>query len=271
MSGNRIEQRMAALKAAGRKALIPYIVAGDPSPDVTVPAMHAMVEAGADIIELGMPFSDPFADGPVNQRGAERAIAGGMTLRGVLDAVSEFRQNDQHTPIVLMGYLNPVIAMGEVAFCDACQASGVDGLLIVDMPPEEEDSLVRAAKIRNLDLIYLAAPTTTDARLATIGQSTSGYLYYVSLKGITGSSKLDTADVKERIEHIRQHVSVPICVGFGIRTAEDAAVISSTADGSIVGTVLVSQIEALVNDTAKIPEALQSILKPMRGAMDANA
>ncbi|MGB1849610.1 MAG: tryptophan synthase subunit alpha, partial [Litorivicinaceae bacterium] len=121
MSGNRIEQRMAALKAAGRKALIPYIVAGDPSPDVTVPAMHAMVEAGADIIELGMPFSDPFADGPVNQRGAERAIAGGMTLRGVLDAVSEFRQNDQHTPIVLMGYLNPVIAMGEVAFCDACQ------------------------------------------------------------------------------------------------------------------------------------------------------
>ena len=162
MSGNRIEQRMAALKAAGRKALIPYIVAGDPSPDVTVPAMHAMVDAGADIIELGMPFSDPFADGPVNQRGGARAIAGGMTLRGVLDAVSEFRQNDQQTPIVLMGYLNPVIAMGEVVFCDACQASGVDGLLIVDIP-EEEDSLVRAAKIRNLDLIYLAAPTSRRA------------------------------------------------------------------------------------------------------------
>jgi len=271
MSSNRIQQRMDALSAIGRKALIPYIVAGDPTPSVTVPAMHAMVEAGADIIELGMPFSDPFADGPVNQRGAERAIAGGTTLRSVLDAVSKFRQTDQQTPVVLMGYLNPVIAMGETAFCDACEKSGVDGLLIVDMPPEEEGSLVKGARDRRLDLIYLAAPTTTDARLATIGQATSGYLYYVSLKGITGSSKLDTSEVKERIEHIRQHVSVPICVGFGIRTAEDAAAISSTADGSIVGTVLVSQVESLTNDPAKIPEALQSILKPMREAMDANA
>jgi len=271
MSSNRIQQRMDALKASNRKALIPYIVAGDPTPDVTVPAMHAMVTAGADIIELGMPFSEPFADGPVNQRGAERAIAGGMTLRGVLDAVSEFRQTDQETPVVLMGYLNPLIAMGEVAFCDACQDSGVDGLLIVDMPPEEEGSLVEAAKTRGLDLIYLAAPTTTDERLKTIGQATSGYLYYVSLKGITGSSKLDTTEVASRIEHMRQHVSVPICVGFGIRTAEDAAAISSTADGSIVGTVLVSQVEALVDDPVKIPEALQSILKPMREAMDAKA
>jgi tryptophan synthase alpha chain len=170
-----------------------------------------------------------------------------------------------------MGYLNPLIAMGEVAFCDACQDSGVDGLLIVDMPPEEEGSLVQAAKTRGLDLIYLAAPTTTDERLKTIGQATSGYLYYVSLKGITGSSKLDTTEVANRIGHIRQHVSVPICVGFGIRTAEDAAAISSTADGSIVGTVLVSQVEALINDPAKIPDALQSILKPMREAMDAKA
>ena len=171
MSSNRIQQRMDALSAIGRKALIPYIVAGDPTPSVTVPAMHAMVEAGADIIELGMPFSDPFADGPLNQRGAERAIAGGTTLSSVLDTVSEFRQTDQQTPVVLMGYLNPVIAMGETAFCDACEKSGVDGLLIVDMPPEEEGSLVKGAKDRGLDLIYLAAPTTTDARLATIGQA----------------------------------------------------------------------------------------------------
>ena len=270
MSNTRIQRRMEALKASGRKALIPYIVAGDPTPTVTVPAMHAIVEAGADLIELGMPFSDPFADGPVNQRGAERAINSGMTLAGVLKTVSEFRKDDNDTPIVLMGYLNPVIAMGETIFCEASAAAGVDGLLIVDMPPEEEGSLVQSAKMHGLDLIYLAAPTTTDERLQTIGKATSGYLYYVSLKGITGSSNLDTSDVSERVAHIRQHVSVPICVGFGIRTAEDAAAISLTADGSIVGTVLVSQVEALVDEAEKIPDALKAILEPMRRAMDVN-
>ncbi len=270
MSTSRIQQRMDALKASGRKALIPYIVAGDPSPSVTVPAMHAMVEAGVDVIELGMPFSDPFADGPVNQRGAERAIAGGTTLRGVLDAVAEFRQTDQDTPVVLMGYLNPVIAMGESVFCAGCKDAGVDGLLLVDMPPEEEGSLVKTAREHGLDLIYLAAPTTTDERLEGIGNATSGYLYYVSLKGITGSSKLDTTEVSQRIAHMRQHVNVPICVGFGIRTPDDAAAISATADGSIVGTVLVSQVESLANQPEKIPAALQAILKPMREAMDAN-
>ena len=271
MSNTRIQQRMDALKASGRKALIPYIVAGDPTPSITVPAMHAMVAAGADVIELGMPFSDPFADGPVNQRGAERAIAAGMTLPGVINAVAEFRKQDDQTPVVLMGYLNPLIAMGETTFCKACENAGVDGLLIVDMPPEEEGSLVQSAKRHGLDLIYLAAPTTTDARLETIGNATSGYLYYVSLKGITGSSKLDTHEVSQRITHMRQHVSVPICVGFGIRTAEDAAAISTTADGSIVGTVLVSQVEALANQPEQIPAALQAILQPMRQAMDAKA
>ena len=169
-----------------------------------------------------------------------------------------------------MGYLNPLIAMGETVFCEASATAGVDGLLIVDMPPEEEGSLIQSAKTHGLDLIYLAAPTTTDERLQTIGKATSGYLYYVSLNGITGSSKLDTSEVSERVTHMRQHVSVPICVGFGIRTAEDAATISSTADGSIVGTVLVSQIEALVDEAEKIPNALKAILEPMRRAMDIN-
>ncbi|MBU29018.1 MAG: tryptophan synthase subunit alpha [Gammaproteobacteria bacterium] len=270
MSSSRIQQRMEALKISGRKALIPYIVAGDPMSTVTVPAMHAIVEAGADIIELGMPFSDPFADGPVNQRGAERAINGGMTLAGVLKVVSEFRKDDNDTPIVLMGYLNPLLAMGEIIFCEAAARAGVDGLLIVDMPPEEEGSLVQSAKTHGLDLIYLAAPTTTDERLRAIGRATSGYLYYVSLKGITGSSKLDISDVSQRVAHMRQHVSVPICVGFGIRTAQDAAAVSSTADGSIVGTVLVSQVEALADQPEKIPNALKAILEPMRQAIDTN-
>ena len=268
MSHSRITRRMAELKARGRKALIPYVVAGDPAPQVTVPLMHAMVEAGADVIELGMPFSDPFADGPVNQRGAERAIASGMTLPGVLAAVAEFRQTDRETPVVLMGYLNPVLAMGEAAFCDQAVDAGVDGLLIVDMPPEEEGGLVARAKSKGLDMIYLAAPTTTDARMALIGKATSGYLYYVSLKGVTGSSKLNTAEVAAKIDAMRAHVSAPICVGFGIRTPEDAARIGVAADGVIVGTVLVSQVEALANRPEDVPAAIAALLQPMRDAMD---
>lgn len=268
MTESRIKTRLEALHAAGRKALIPYVVAGDPNPQMTVPVMHALVDAGADVIELGMPFSDPFADGPVNQRGAERAIAGGMTLPKVLDAVAEFRTEDGETPVVLMGYLNPVIAMGEEAFCAKAKAAGVDGLLLVDMPPEEEGGLVQAAKTLGLDLIYLAAPTTTDQRMRVIGDATSGYLYYVSLKGVTGSSKLNTAEVSEKIESMRAQVSVPICVGFGIRTPEDAAAISRVADGIIVGTVLVSAAEDLAHQPDQVPAALARILKPMRQAMD---
>ena len=268
MSSSRIARRLADLKTRGRKALIPYIVAGDPSPEVTVPAMHAMVEAGADVLELGIPFSDPFADGPVNQRGAERAIAAGMTLPGVLKAVAEFRQTDTETPVVLMGYLNPVMAMGEARFCEEAKASGVDGLLLVDVPPEEEDGLVASAKSLGLDMIYLAAPTTTDARMALIGKATSGYLYYVSLKGVTGSSKLNTAEVAAKVDAMRAHVSAPICVGFGIRTPDDAARIAAAADGIIVGTVLVSQMESLANRPADVPTALKALLQPMRDAMD---
>lgn len=268
MSSSRIARRMADLKARGRKALIPYIVAGDPTPEVTVPAMHAMVEAGADVLELGIPFSDPFADGPVNQRGAERAIASGMTLPRVLKAVAEFRQTDTETPVVLMGYLNPVMAMGEAHFCQEAKASGVDGLLLVDVPPEEEGGLVASAKSLGLDMIYLAAPTTTDARMSLIGKATSGYLYYVSLKGVTGSSKLNTVEVAAKVDAMRAHVSAPICVGFGIRTPDDAARIGAAADGIIVGTVLVSQMESLANRPADVPAALKALLQPMRDAMD---
>ena len=271
MTETRIKTRMKSLEAGGRKALIPYIIAGDPLPSVTVPAMHAMVEAGVDIIELGMPFSDPFADGPVNQRGAERAIAAGMTLSGVLAAVTEFRVQDADTPVVLMGYLNPVIAMGETIFCEACREAGVDGLLIVDMPPEEAGVLVGSAKHNGLDLIYLAAPTTTEDRLENINRATSGYLYYVSVKGVTGSGKLDPAEVATKVLAMRARVDVPICVGFGIRTAADAAEISVSSDGVVVGSVLVSQIEELANNPEQVPAALQNILKPMRRAIDAKS
>lgn len=265
---SRIATQLAQLAARGRKALIPYVVAGDPVPGVTVEVMHALVRAGADIIELGMPFSDPFADGPVNQRGAERAIAAGMTLRGVLDAVAAFRGTDAITPVVLMGYLNPVIAMGEAQFCEAAEAAGVDGLLLVDMPPEEEPELVIEARARGLDMIYLAAPTTTDARMALIGQATSGYLYYVSLKGVTGSSELDTEAVSAKIEAMRALVEAPICVGFGIRTPEQAAAISRLADGVIVGSVLVQTVEAHQHTPEQVPDALVAVLAPMRAAMD---
>jgi tryptophan synthase alpha chain len=268
MTVGRIQARLDALQQHGRKALIPYIVAGDPTPDTTVPAMHALVAAGADIVELGMPFSDPFADGPVNQRGAERAIAGGTTLTTVLEAVRAFRADDAETPVVLMGYLNPVMAMGEQTFCEHAHDAGVDGLLLVDMPPEAEGALVRGARDLGLDLIYLAAPTTTETRMRAIGEATSGYLYYVSLKGVTGSSELNAADVSEKVEAMRAHVQVPICVGFGIRTPEHAAEISKAADGVIVGSVLVSAMEAHANQPAAIPEQLHQVLAPMREAMD---
>ena len=265
---NRIERRMSELKASGVKALIPYIVAGDPLPELTVPSMHALVEAGANVLELGIPFSDPFADGPVNQRGAERAIAAGMTLKGVLSAVEIFRETNQETPVVLMGYLNPVIAMGETEFCEEASRVGVDGLLIVDMPPEEEGSLVLKARSVGLDLIYLAAPTTTDQRMAVIGQATSGYLYYVSLKGVTGSSKLDPKEVSAKVDAMRAFVDSPICVGFGIRTPDDAKRVATAADGVIVGSVLVSAIESLANQPDQVPNKLKAILQPMRDAMD---
>jgi len=265
---SRIPECFAALKASGRQALIPYIVAGDPEPGVTVSAMHAMVAAGADIIELGVPFSDPMADGPVITKAHERALVHHVSLRDVLAMVGEFRQKDGRTPVVLMGYLNPVEVLGYAAFAEAAAVAGVDGVLTVDLPPEEAADLARELRPRGLDLIYLLAPTTTPERIRLISAAASGYVYYVSLKGVTGAATLDVPEVASRLAAIRAISDLPIGVGFGIKDASSAAAVATHADGVVVGSVLVDQISRLQNDTAAIPAALAVILQGMRHAMD---
>jgi tryptophan synthase alpha chain len=265
---SRIAECFAALKANGRKALIPYVTAGDPEPGITVPAMHAMVEAGADIIELGVPFSDPMADGPVITKAHERALKHNVSLRDVLGMVREFRQRDPSTPVVLMGYLNPVEVMGYAKFAQAAAEAGVDGVLTVDLPPEEAGALTAELRQRNLDPIYLLAPTTSPERIALITAAASGYVYYVSLKGVTGASTLDIPAVAERIRTIRGISELPIGVGFGIKDAESAAAVAAHADGVVVGSVLVDAISRLQGDVSAIPAALAAILQDMRKAMD---
>ncbi len=265
---SRIAARFAALKAEGRQVLIPYITAGDPAPGVTVKAMFAMVEAGADIIELGVPFSDPMADGPVITKAHERALKHNTSLRDVLAMVREFRARDDRTPVVLMGYLNPVEVMGYATFAEAAAGAGVDGILTVDLPPEEADGLTRELRSRALDPIYLLAPTTTPERIRLITEAASGYVYYVSLKGVTGASTLDVPEVAKRVDTIRSISDLPIGVGFGIKDASSAAAVAAHADGVVVGSVLVQKISDLQGDTAAIPAALAAILKDMRQAMD---
>jgi tryptophan synthase alpha chain len=265
---SRIAERFAALKVQGRKALIPYITAGDPAPGVTVPAMHAMVKAGADVIELGVPFSDPMADGPVITKAHERALLHNVSLRDVLAMVREFRTRDTETPVVLMGYLNPVEVMGYKAFAEAAAEAGVDGVLTVDLPPEEAEPLTAELRPRGLDPIYLLAPTTSPERIRLITAAASGYVYYVSLKGVTGAATLDIPQVAERLAAIRAVSDLPIGVGFGIKDASSAAAVASHADGVVVGSVLVSAVARLQNDTSAIPAALAAILQDMRQAMD---
>ncbi|MDF3032039.1 MAG: tryptophan synthase alpha chain [Moraxellaceae bacterium] len=265
---SRIAECFAALKANGRQALIPYVTAGDPEPGITVPAMHAMVEAGADIIELGVPFSDPMADGPVITKAHERALKHNVSLRDVLGMVREFRQRDPRTPVVLMGYLNPVEVMGYAKFAQAAAEAGVDGVLTVDLPPEEAGAITAELRQRNLDPIYLLAPTTSPERIALITAAASGYVYYVSLKGVTGASTLDIPAVAERIRTIRGISELPIGVGFGIKDAESAAAVAAHADGVVVGSVLVDAISRLQGDVSAIPAALAAILQDMRKAMD---
>ncbi|MFN3712918.1 MAG: tryptophan synthase subunit alpha [Alcanivoracaceae bacterium] len=265
---NRIAARFAELAASGRKALIPYVTAGDPAPEVTLPLLHAMVEAGADVIELGMPFSDPMADGPVIQLACERSLAGGTSVRTVLDTVARFRDTDKTTPIVLMGYLNPVEAMGYETFTRRCAEVGVDGVLLVDLPPEEAVDVAPVFRVRDIDLVFLVAPTTTEARMELISQAGSGYLYYVSLKGVTGAATLDPVEVAARVETIRKHAKLPIGVGFGIKDAESARLVSKVADGVVVGSALVQQIADNADSPAVIPEKVSAILRSMRAAMD---
>ncbi|ABA57529.1 tryptophan synthase, alpha chain [Nitrosococcus oceani ATCC 19707] len=266
---SRITERFTVLRGQGRKALVPYITAGDPQPQVTVPLMHAMVAAGADILELGVPFSDPMADGPVIQKACERALAAGTSLLDVLAMVAEFRRKDQETPVILMGYLNPIEILGYRSFAEQAAAHGVDGLLTVDMPPEEAEPLAAVCKEQGLDRIFLLAPTSSPKRIEQISALGSGFIYYVSLKGVTGASTLDVDDVSQRVAKIRHYTTMPVGVGFGIRDARSAAQIASIADAAVVGSALVKRIEQYQNRPEVIPEEVSALLRTMREAIDA--
>jgi tryptophan synthase alpha chain len=236
---NRIEQRFQALRQERRKALVTYIVNGDPAPDITLAAMQRLVKAGADILEIGVPFSDPMAEGPVIQRSHERALAHRVSLRDTLALVKAFRAQDQSTPVVLMGYANPVERMGYAAFAVAAKEAGVDGLLTVDMPPEEAQELHPLLRQQGLESIFLLAPTSTEERIKKVAELAGGFIYYVSLKGVTGASHLDLDSVKDRLAVIGRHSRLPVLVGFGIKDGASARAVAGYADGVVVGSALV--------------------------------
>jgi tryptophan synthase alpha chain len=263
---SRIQSVFASLKAQNKKALIPYITAGDPHPDQTVPLMHAMVAAGADMIELGVPFSDPMADGPVIQRASERALVHKMGLRKVLSMVKTFRETNQQTPIILMGYANPIEAMGAAEFVALAQASGVDGVLTVDYPPEECDTFNQTLAAAEIDSIFLLSPTTEPSRTELIVKQATGFLYYVSLKGVTGAANLDITEVKKRVAEIRQQTSLPIGVGFGVKDAATAREVAAIADAVVVGSRMVLAIEQ--SDAANLQSNVQALVKELRTAID---
>ncbi len=268
---SRIGKRFADLRSRQRKALIPYVTAGDPQPGVTVPLMHALVEAGADLIEIGVPFSDPMADGPVIQAACERALEHHVSLHDVLDMVREFRRSDSETPIVLMGYLNPIEAWGYAGFAGAASTAGVDGVLTVDMPPEEAGELTAALRAADMDAIFLLAPTSSDERIRRVSESASGFVYYVSFKGVTGANRLDVEAVADKLEELRRHTSLPLGVGFGIRDPDSAAQVSRIADAVVVGSALVGKIPELVARPEAIPASLAETLSGMRTAIDRQA
>lgn len=262
---SRIQETFSRLRASRRRALIPYITAGDPHPEATVELMHALVRGGADIIELGVPFSDPMADGPVIQRAAERALAHGTSLRQVLGMVAEFRRQNAETPVVLMGYANPIEAMGYEAFAAAAGNAGVDGVLTVDLPPEEAVERVAILRQSGIDPIFLLAPTTPVERMKAVAGLASGYVYYVSLKGVTGAANLDVDDVAKHLARLREQISLPIGVGFGIRDAGSAAAIAKIADGVVIGSRVVSEVE---KGDPGLAGRLTEFLAGIRSAMD---
>ena len=264
---SRIQSCLVALAANGKKGLIPFITAGDPDPQLTVPLMHALVAGGADIIELGVPFSDPMADGPVIQRASERALLKGVGLRQVLVMVQEFRQTNQNTPVVLMGYANPIERMGQAQFISAAAGAGVDGVLVVDYPPEECEEFAAQMQASGMDTIFLLAPTSTDERIAQVGKIASGYVYYVSLKGVTGSGALDLDAVAAMIPRIKKHVNVPVGVGFGIRDGATAKAISSVSDAVVIGSRIIQELENTPQENAVA--AVQTFIEGIRVAMDA--
>jgi tryptophan synthase alpha chain len=268
---SRLKKTFAALKAQNRKALVPFITAGDPHPQHTVALMHALVRGGADVIELGVPFSDPMADGPTIQLACERALKHGTGLWDILDMVAEFRTTDADTPVVLMGYLNPVETRGVDAFASKAQASGLDGVLLVDLAVEEAHDYVPALRAHGLDCIFLLAPTSPDSRVAAIAREASGYLYYVSLKGVTGAATLDVASVAQQLAMIRRHTDLPLAVGFGIRDPASAKAIGAIADGVVVGSALVAEVERLQDRPGELPGVLQDKLAALRAALDSLA
>jgi tryptophan synthase alpha chain len=263
---SRIQAVFEKLKGQQRKALIPFITAGDPDPGLTVPLLHALVEAGADVLELGVPFSDPMADGPTIQRASERALKNGVTLRSVLDMVAEFRRQDANTPVVLMGYGNPIEAMGWEAFAQRAAAVGVDGVLTVDFPPEESHEAFGHLEKHGLDPIFLLAPTTVDERIAEVAKLARGYVYYVSLKGVTGAGNLDLSAIEQKLPALKKHIALPIGVGFGIRDAETARRVADLADAVVIGSRIVQEIEASPRE--KLLDNVKHFVAGVRAALD---
>jgi len=270
---SRIAPTFAALKAHNRKALIPFVTAGFPYVDITPELMHGMVAAGADVIELGVPFSDPSADGPVIQAAGDKALAAGIGLRQVLEMVRDFRQKNSDTPVVLMGYANPIErynqlhqASGDNAFARDAAAAGVDGVLVVDYPPEECEAFAAALKAHGLDLIFLLAPTSTAERMDQVARVASGYVYYVSLKGVTGAGTLDTAAVEAMLPKIRQHVKIPVGVGFGIRDAASARAVGRVADAVVIGSRIIQLIDKQPRE--RVVQAASDFLREIRAALD---
>jgi len=266
-SMSRIQTTFERLARQGKKALIPYVTAGDPRPEITVPLMHALAGAGADVIELGVPFSDPMADGPVIQRSSERALRNHVGLDRVLEFVAEFRKSDAQTPLVLMGYANPIEAMGLKLFADAARAAGVDGVLVVDYPPEESAELAEMLRARGIDMIFLLAPTSSPARIEQVARLASGYIYYVSLRGTTGAKHLDLDDVAKKLPAIRSKSRLPVGVGFGIRDGETARAVAHVADAVVIGSRIIQEIEQAASNACV--EKGAKLLKEFRKAIDA--
>jgi tryptophan synthase alpha chain len=265
---SRLAAKFEELAKSGRKALVPFITAGDPSPEFTVPMMHEMVKAGVDVIELGVPFSDPMADGPVIQRASERALARKGSLKKTLAMVTEFRKTDQKTPVVLMGYLNPIEAMGYEDFANAAQRADVDGVLTVDLPPEEGGEYSALLKARGIDTIFLLAPNSSAERISQMAAVGSGYLYYVSLKGVTGAGHLDTHNVEAKLQQIRSLTQMPVAIGFGVKNPETAKTVANIGDGVVIGSALISKIEENLDSPQQAQSAIVALLTSMRQAMD---
>lgn len=264
---SRISATFAALAAQNKTALVTFITAGDPGPQLTLPLMHALVEGGADILELGVPFSDPMAEGPVIQRACERALKFNIGLKDVFEYVRQFRETNQHTPVVLMGYANPIERIGAAAFIAAARAAGADGAIVVDYPPEECEEFAAAMRAAGLDLIFLLAPTSTEERIAQVAKVGGGFSYYVSLKGVTGAGNIDTAQVAERLTAIRKHVKLPIGVGFGIRDAATAKAVAAVADAVVIGSRIIQEIENSPPEGAVA--AVRTFVAGIREALDA--